>query len=116
MFYFLYYEEGISEPVGKIFYFDVNQRNRSCEFGYNIAPEFRNKGYGKKMLKEFINHMFTKENYNKLYCQTASFNIPSVKMLERLGFKRDGVLREHHELDGKLYDDYVYSLLSSEVV
>ncbi|MEH2115208.1 MAG: GNAT family protein [Nostoc sp.] len=33
---------------------------------------------------------------------------------EKLGFHRDGILREHHELDGKLWDDYIYSILRSE--
>ena len=66
------------------------------------------------MLTEFISHMFTDKNFNKLHCQTASFNEPSVKMLERLGFSRDAVLREHHELDGKLFDDYIYSIIRLE--
>lgn len=114
VFNFLFYTEHSDIPMGNIFYFDVNERNRSCEFGYKINPDFRNQGYGKEMLKEFISYMFTKKNFNKLYCQTASFNIPSVKMLQRLGFNLDGILREHHELGGKFYDDYVYSVLKSE--
>ena len=114
VFHFLFYAENISEPAGYVSYFDINERNRSCEFGYCINPKFRNKGYGKTMLTEFITHMFTNTNLTKLYCQTASFNKPSVKMLESLGFKRDGILREHHELDGKFYDDYVYSVLRPE--
>lgn len=116
VFNLLFYSEGMNEPVGNIFYFDVNERNRSCEFGYKINPEFRNLGYGKQMLREFISHMFANKNYNKLYCQTASFNIPSIKMLRRLGFNLDGILREHHELGGKFYDDYIYSILKSEWV
>ncbi len=111
---FLFYVDNMTDPIGSIFYFNVNERNRSCELGYKINPDYRNKGYGKKMVQEFISHLFTTKDFNKLYCQTASFNKPSVKMLERLGFKRDGILREHHELDGKFYDDYVYSILLSE--
>ena len=51
---------------------------------------------------------------NKLYCQTGAFNLPSIKLLEKLNFHRDGILREHHELDGKLWDDYIYSVLRRE--
>jgi hypothetical protein len=46
--------------------------------------------------------------------QTASFNIPLVHLLESLGLNRDGVLRAHHELDGRFHDDYVYSLLKDK--
>ena len=35
-------------------------------------------------------------------------------MLQKLNFKRDGVLRRHHELNGEWYDDYIFSLLSNE--
>jgi len=114
VFHFLYFEESIFEPVGNIFYFDINERNLSCEFGYKINPKYRNQGFGKTMLAESIYHIFTNTNFNKLYCQTASFNLPSVKLLESIGFKRDGILREHHELEGILYDDYIYSMLRSD--
>jgi ribosomal-protein-alanine N-acetyltransferase len=53
-------------------------------------------------------------DFNKLYCQTASFNIPSVKLLESIGLVRDAVLRAHHERDGTLHDSYIYSVLRSE--
>ena len=102
------------KPAGKFMYFDINTRNKSCEFGYVIDPVRRNTGLGKKMLAECINYLFKNTDLNKIYCQTASFNTPSVKLLEGLGFKRDGILRRHHELDGKLWDDYIYSVLRSE--
>ncbi|MDZ8054951.1 MAG: GNAT family protein [Aulosira sp. ZfuCHP01] len=103
-----------SQPVGKFAYFDVNPRNRSAEFGYRIHPAMRGQGLGTQMLQICISRVFQSTNLNKLYCQTAAFNLPSIRLLEKLGFQRDGVLREHHELDGLLHDDYVYSLLRQE--
>lgn len=104
----------VAEPVGKIVFFDWNPRNRSLEFGYTVDPRFRGRGIGRRMLIMAIGMMFRSRDLNKLYCQTGSFNLSSIKLLERLGFLRDGVLRQHHELDGILYDDYVYSVLRSE--
>jgi len=51
---------------------------------------------------------------NKLYGQTGEFNQAAVGLLKKLGFHRDAVLRQHHELDGGLYDDYVFSILREE--
>jgi ribosomal-protein-alanine N-acetyltransferase len=108
--------ENTNELAGIFFYFDYNGRNRSCEFGYIVNPENRNRGVGTEMLRTCINNLFNEPNLNlnKLYCQTAAFNLPSIRILEKLGFKKDGVLREHHELDGKLWDDYIYSILKTE--
>ena len=102
------------EPIGRFVYFDINPRNRSAEFGYIVNPALREQGFGTKMLTMAISGLFSTTDLNKLYCQTAAFNIPSIKLLEKLGFHKDGVLREHHELDGKLWDDYIYSILRHE--
>jgi RimJ/RimL family protein N-acetyltransferase len=106
--------DGIDGLVGRFAYFDINLRNRSAEFGYMVNPRFRRRGIGTKMLNIAITHLFSITTLNKLYCQTAAFNIASIKLLEKLNFHQDGVLREHHELDGKLWDDYIYSVLRRE--
>ena len=62
----------------------------------------------------FFDLIFAMTEINKLYCQTGAFNEPSIRLLERLGLHRDAILREHHELDGKLWDDYIYSILRRE--
>jgi RimJ/RimL family protein N-acetyltransferase len=101
-------------PVGWISLFDYNSRNRSAEFGYGIVRPLRGKRIGRPMLVCAFDRFFTTTDLNKLYCQTASFNVASVRLLESLGLTRDGVLRAHHELDGELHDDYLYSLLKYE--
>ncbi|MEO0989102.1 MAG: GNAT family protein [Cyanobacteria bacterium J06639_14] len=109
-----FFIDGIDEPVGRFVYFDINPRNRSAEFGYIVSPTFRGQGLGTQMLTLAISELLSTTNFNKLYCQTAAFNTPSIKLLEKLGFHKDGVLREHHELEGQLWDDYLYSILRRE--
>lgn len=91
-----FFMEEYDEPVGKFSYFDYNSRNHSCEFGYILNPKYRGLGLAEKMISFCMSQTFSDPgwNLNKLYCQTAEFNIPSVKTLEKLGLKRDGVLRQ----------------------
>lgn len=109
--FFIFHSE---KPVGKMSFFDFNSRNRSAEFGYMVDPAQRGRGIATKMLRLGLQKIFRDENLNKLYCQTAEFNIPSIRLLKKTGFHLDGTLREHHELDGKLYSDLVFSILKSE--
>jgi RimJ/RimL family protein N-acetyltransferase len=109
-----FFIEGTEFPIGRFTYFDYNIRNQSAEFGYILKPEFRAKGYSKLMLKQAFDYIFAETDMNKLYCQTASFNTPSVKLLRSLGMNLDGILRQHHEKNGKLFDDYIFSILRSE--
>jgi [ribosomal protein S5]-alanine N-acetyltransferase len=104
----------VDVPVGRFTFFDLNSRNRSAEFGYIINPAYRKRGVGTRMVTAGVSYLFSELDLNKVYCQTASFNAASIKLLERLHFHRDAVLREHHELDGELWDDYIYSYLRAE--
>ena len=93
---------GRAEPVGKLTASDFNPRNRSAELGYYLVPEFRGRGYMRAALLAFCGLLLEGLGLNKVYAQTGSFNAPSAALLEACGFRRDGVLREHHEQDGAL--------------
>jgi RimJ/RimL family protein N-acetyltransferase len=100
--------------IGHVTYFDLNFRNRSVEIGYLLAPAARGKGFAREAIALLLGYLFGGLGLNKVYAQTASSNTASTKMLEALGFQRDGVLRQHHMEDGELRDDFVYSILLSE--
>ena len=100
--------------VGKLAFFNLNLLNRSAELGYSVDPEMQRRGIAREGLSLLVKYLFRQLNLNKVYAQTGAFNTASVALLEALGFKRDAVLREHHFHDGRLHDDYVYSLLKNE--
>lgn len=100
--------------IGRVSLFDYNPRNKAVELGYFIFKEFRNKGYGTEILECIQEFCFDKIEINKLIAQTGSFNKESIKLLEKSGFYREGILREHHEINGFLEDDYIYSILKKE--
>ena len=98
--------------------FDYNPRNQSAEFGYYLPQTHRGEGYGSLLVKAFLNAMFQDDVWqlNKLYATTASGNIPSVTLLERLGFHLDGVIREHYWIAGHVQDQLHYSFLKREYI
>ena len=51
---------------------------------------------------------------NKVYLQTSERFKEANKMYQRIGFKKDGVLREHYFSNGYYEDKIVYSLLKRE--
>ncbi|OPJ63950.1 GNAT family N-acetyltransferase [Clostridium oryzae] len=105
-------------PLGRVKVFDYNPRNHSAEFGYYFPRINRNQGLGSIMLKNFLYIVFqdTELNLNKLYATTCSNNSPSIKLLEKHGFKLDGRLREHYWIDAIKYDQCVYSILKGELI
>ena len=69
--------------------------------------EFRNNGFMKEAVNLLSKFLFEEVKLNKIMAQTGSFNDESNYLLKSCGFKLDGCLREHHELDGILYDDNI---------
>lgn len=102
--------------IGKLTASDWNPRNRSMEIGYYLCQEWRGKGYMRCALQTFCCKLFVDRGCNKVMAQTGAFNLSSIRLLESCGFRRDGVLRQHHEKGGVLYDDFLYSLLADECI
>jgi len=101
-------------PVGVINFFNLNNLNRSVEFGLMIDPEEQKKGYATEAVRILCNYMFNYRGLNKIYAQTAWFNKAAVNLLKKTGFKRDAVLRQHYFHNGEFYDGYIYSILRFE--
>lgn len=93
---------------------DYNPRNRSVEIGYWTSPDFRGQGWMRRALK-LVCPALLRGGLNKLMVQTGAFNRASLKLMHSLGFREDGRLREHHEMDGVLYDDVLFSLTAKDL-
>lgn len=100
--------------IGRISLYDFNIRNRSVEIGYYMDSNYRGKGIMNRAMREICFILINVAKINKVYAQTASFNRRSIGLLLSIGFKLDARLREHHELKGKLYDDYIFSIIASD--
>lgn len=104
-----------NQPLGIISFFNLNSLNRSAELGILIDPDERNNGYATEAMKLLITYLFKFRNLNKVYAETADFNSESIRLLESVGFKLDGRLRNHHYFNDEFHDKLNYSLLRFEL-
>lgn len=102
-------------PVGRVRFFNLNVLNRSAELGILVDPDERQKGYAKEGIKVLTRFLFKHRNLNKVHAQTSAPNTGAIKLLESLGWKRDGVLRRHYFLNGDFQDGLIYSKLAFEM-
>ncbi len=105
---------GDDKIIARISLYSYNSRNKSVEIGYILNANYQAKGIMSNAIKFLVLQLFSTGDFNKIYCQTASFNQKSLALLNRCGFVKEGILRQHHEYDGKLYDDIIFSKLQSE--
>ena len=84
---------------------------------YVLAYEYWGNGYITEAANSVIHFLFDMVHYRKIIAGCDSENIGSSKVLEKVGMKREAVLREHiKRKDGSWGDDFQYGLLKKEFV
>ncbi|ABR31666.1 acetyltransferase [Thermosipho melanesiensis] len=104
----------IEEYIGGCGIFNINWKNSFCEVGIFLGPEYLSKGYGAEAMKLLVNFIFTEMNLNKVRLSVFSFNKRAIRSYEKVGFKKEGVLREEIYRDGKYWDVIVMGILKRE--
>lgn len=101
------------KKIGFVAYYNVRTDYPYLyEIGYRTLPSERRKGYTSEAVKLLVNHLFSTLDIERLESVTDIENIPSQRVLEKNGFKREGILRKRSRNTKSEYrDEYMYSLL-----
>lgn len=87
--------------------------NRRAEFGFALARMYLGKGYMSEALATLLVFAFREMQLHWVWADTDPRNRSSIRVLERLGFRRDGLLRGHYLVQGEPQHAIVYGLLWS---
>lgn len=101
--------------VGLTRYMRMNAGHRRLEIGGTFyARAVQRTGVNTEAKLLLLRHAFAAMDCNVVQLRTDWFNRRSQAAIERLGAKRDGVLRSHQLMDGRIRDIVVYSITASE--
>lgn len=84
------------------------------ELGYITIMERQGQTIATECTAALIFYLFDKEEYRKLFLEIDGEHIASIALAERLGFVREGCLREHETTHKGLCDMLIYGLLRRE--
>lgn len=99
-------------PLGFVQFSGV-ANGAAAEWGFYAAPEAPG-GSGHKLGVAALDFAFQSLGLHKVCGQALAFNDGSIRLHERLGFRREGVLREQHRIDNAYHDMLCFGLLCSE--
>ncbi|MEL6530270.1 MAG: GNAT family protein [Pseudomonadota bacterium] len=83
------------------------------EIGYIVCADRQKDGVARECVETLVDYLFN-AGVRKLTAEVDTRNVGSVRLLERLGFTREGHFREHEETHVGMCDVYWYGRLSSE--
>jgi RimJ/RimL family protein N-acetyltransferase len=97
--------------IGSVTLFHLEFEHHRAEIGYALGREFWGQGYMGETLTAVINYAFDVLEFHRIEADVDPRNAASVRTLERLGFQREGYLRERWQVNGEIQDAYFYGLL-----
>ena len=110
-------EKATGKVIGMIYTEEDSLRYgvESREFSYYLREDRARKGFMKEALHALIGHLFEAEKLDCVSARCFAPNIASQRLLESLGFRRDGIVRRCVRGWGDtVFDDCLYSLMREE--
>jgi [ribosomal protein S5]-alanine N-acetyltransferase len=91
-----------------------NPDHRSARMGYCLREAAWGHGYATEAARAVLQWAFDTLDLNRVQAETDTRNVASARVLEKLGFVREGTLREDCVVDGEVSDSWVYGLIRRE--
>lgn len=89
----------------------IDRQSRRAEIGFALGRRHWGRGYISEALTLLLRHAFGAMNLHRIEADVDPRNAASLKVLERLGFQREGHLRERWIVGGEISDSLMYGLL-----
>jgi [ribosomal protein S5]-alanine N-acetyltransferase len=100
--------------LGLVNYHDGHIRNKRAAIGYIVDPAHCRQGVATEAVSAMIRLCFEDLGLHRLQAFIHPDNAPSLKLIEKLGFRREGLLRENLRVGEEWRDDLLYALLSTD--
>lgn len=100
--------------IGSCTLFRLDAANGRCEIGYGLGSAYWKMGYMSEALPAVIQFAFDRLRMRRIEADVDPRNDSSLRLLGRLGFRQEGLLRERWNVGGELQDSVVLGLLVRE--
>ena len=101
--------------IGNVYLTGIDYVNRKATSHILIGNhDYWNGGYGTEAMRLLLDYAFNHKNLRRIEAHVLEDNIGSCKVHEKLGYKREGLLRESVYKDGLYKNQICYALLKSE--
>jgi len=104
-----------NKHIGNVGLGNIDYINRHCTFNIFIySKENRAKGIGTEATELALEFAFDKLNMNKVCLRTSERFVGAIELYQKIGFVKEGVMRQHYYSNGEYEDKIMYSILRSE--
>lgn len=100
--------------IGDIGIHFLDDGGHQVEIGYTLNRNEQGKGYAAEALTNIINYLFHELNKHRIIASIDPRNEKSIRLVQRLGFRKEAHFRESLRINGEWVDDLIYAVLKKE--
>jgi len=90
---------------------EIDRWHHRAEVGFIVSKAFWGDGYAQEAMEAVVDHAAQAMKLRRLTARTHLGNVRSVRLLEKLGFRHEGLLRGYVDRDGERRDCLMFGLL-----
>lgn len=102
------------EPAGWITLVVANWAHGLAEIGYALSTPYQRQGVMPQALTQLLADLFGHAPLERIEARCSVENTASQRVLEKVGFRREGRLRSYFVLDGRRVDNFLYAVLRGD--
>ena len=87
---------------------------RQADIGYELDPNYWRQGYASEAVRAMVQYGFSHLRVHRIWSWCIADNLGSARVLEKLGMRLEGRLRENEYFKGRWWDTLVYAILDYE--
>lgn len=88
--------------------------SEKCTLGYSLDKEHYGKGYVTEAVKIILDFAFKELRFHRVDAGVMPRNIGSTRVLEKVGFVKEGLARDYIKINGIWEDHYIFSILEND--
>ncbi len=110
--YYLYEKEDSSRIIGCVGLANVRAgEDKTASLYYKLDKDYTGRGYALEACRALISAAKSSLDMHRLECDIHPTNEPSLRLVERLSFTREGIAYKSHRIQGKWEDHLRYALI-----
>ncbi|CAH8771079.1 GNAT family N-acetyltransferase [Paenibacillus dendritiformis] len=107
-------DKSSAKVIGTCGFLQYEKAHRRTELGYDLAPPYWGRGVMTEAAQRVLSFGFRDIGVNRIEAKIDPENIASERLLLRLGFQKEGVMRQQEFEKGRYVDIAMFSMLRSE--
>jgi len=106
--------KGEKKVIGTCGFHKWSKKHFKAEIGYDCAPAYWQKGLMTEAIQALTRYGFEALGLNRMEALVHHENVKSIQLLDRSGFKQEGLLKEYYCIKQSMVDTAIFSLLKRD--